>query len=141
MADRADELIELLGLERHPEGGWYTETFRAAAEGRPASTAIFALWRRGERSHWHRVVDADEIWHHYEGGPFVLRTSTDGVEVTEQVLGPDVGAGERHQLVVPAGVWQAGEPLRDFTLIGCTVSPGFVWESFELAEPDWVPGP
>lgn len=139
--DPADEIIRTLGLEPHPEGGWYTQTHRPPAPGgRPPGTAIYALWRRDERSHWHRVLDADEVWHFYAGDAFALRLSADGKNVTEHVLGTDIATGQRPQIVVPAGVWQAGEPLGDFTLVGCTVAPGFVWEQFELAPEGWEPG-
>ncbi|MEO0495127.1 MAG: cupin domain-containing protein [Actinomycetota bacterium] len=134
----AEEIIELLGLEPHPEGGRFAETWRAPGDGRSAGTAIYFLLRAGERSHWHRV-DAAEIWHHYAGAPLVLSTS-DGVTVDDIVLGTDLRAGERPQAVVSAHAWQAARALGDWTLVGCTVSPGFEFAGFELAPPDWEPG-
>ncbi len=135
------DIIARLGMERHPEGGWYVQTFRDTAGGtRGHSTAIYYLLERGERSHWHRVVDAVEVWHHYAGGPLALLVS-DGMERAEaQVLGPDLAAGERPQIVVPANWWQSAEPLGDWTLVGCTVSPGFLFSSFEMAPAGWEPG-
>ena len=137
----ADDVIAALGLEPHREGGWFAETWREpAADGeRPASSAIHYLLRAGERSHWHRV-DATEIWHHYAGGPLALRVSVDDRAVDTHILGIDVTAGERPQVVVPAGAWQAAHPLGDWTLVGCTVAPAFTFDGFELAPPDWEPG-
>jgi predicted cupin superfamily sugar epimerase len=132
---RAEAVIEALGLQAHPEGGWYRETFRDTrcdALGRAASTAIYYLLRAGERSAWHRV-DAAEIWHFYAGDPLRLKLRTDGVaEQTSHVLGVDLAAGQRPQAVVATGVWQAAEPLGAWTLVGCTVAPGFQFEGFEL---------
>lgn len=133
-------IIATLGMRPHPEGGHYVETFKdAAGDGRPASTAIYYLLKAGERSHWHRV-DAAEVWHHYAGAPLALSLSERGDTATRHVLGPDLPAGERPQVVVPAGVWQAAESLGDWTLVGCTVAPGFRFEGFELAAPGWAPG-
>lgn len=138
-----DTIIAELGLRPHPEGGYYAETWRAAtgAGERPTGTAIYYLLRAGERSHWHRV-DAAEVWHHYDGDPLALSIAPgSGAEAAERyVLGPDLAGGQRPQLVVPAGDWQAAEPLGAWTLVGCTVSPGFEFEGFELAEPEWEPG-
>ncbi|HSU84720.1 MAG TPA: cupin domain-containing protein, partial [Thermoanaerobaculia bacterium] len=108
----AEEVVRLLGLQPHPEGGFYRETFRAPAPdgGRAASTAIYYLLREGDVSAWHRVMDADEVWHHYAGAPLEL-TLWDGRERTSLRLGSDLTAGERPQAVVPAGVWQAARPL------------------------------
>ena len=130
----AAELAARLGLEPHPEGGWYRETWRE-----PEGSAIYFLLRAGEVSHWHRVA-ATEIWHHYDGDPIELRTSADGVSVASRVLGPDFGAGQEPQLVVPATHWQAARTLGAWTLVGCTVSPRFEFSMFELAPPGWEPG-
>lgn len=137
----AEEIIAALGMQPHPEGGWYTETFRDAKGGpRGHSTAIYYLLEAGQRSHWHRVKDAAEIWHYYAGAPLALYRSDDGKAVETLVLGTDLGRGERPQAVIPALAWQAAESLGDYTLVGCTVSPGFVFGSFEMAPPDWKPG-
>ena len=135
----ADEIIARLGLKPHPEGGHFCETFRAPDEGRGASTAIFFLLKAGERSHWHRV-DADEVWHHYAGAPLELSMSRDGRAARHLRLGSDFGIGETPQLVVPRGVWQATRSLGNWTLVGCTVAPGFDFAGFELAPPGWRPG-
>ncbi|WJR69331.1 cupin domain-containing protein [Neorhizobium sp. CSC1952] len=135
----AEEIIEALGMQRHPEGGWYVETFRDDRDGaRAHSTAIYYLLQAGERSHWHRVRDAAEVWHFHAGDPLLLRIS-DGRTVETVTLGIDLAKGERPQGVVPADAWQAAEPLGRFTLVGCTVAPGFEFASFEMAPPGWEP--
>ena len=138
----AASIIEALGLEPHPEGGHFVETWRPATPDRerPSGTAIYFLLRAGERSHWHRV-DADEIWHFYAGDPLRLAMAASADDSPlDHVLGPDLAAGQRPQLVVPAGAWQSAGSLGAWTLVGCTVSPGFLFEGFELAEPGWKPG-
>jgi uncharacterized protein len=136
----ADDIIALFGLEPHPEGGHYRQTFRAADSARGASTAIYFLLKAGERSHWHKVVDADELWHYYAGAPLELSLSDDGRSVRRVRLGIDFELGERPQAVVPRGVWQAARSLGAWTLIGATVAPGFLFEKFEMALPGWEPG-
>ncbi|MGE3149287.1 MAG: cupin domain-containing protein [Pseudorhodoplanes sp.] len=137
----AADVIRLLDLKPHPEGGHYRETFRdprPVDEGRAASTAIYFLLARGERSHWHRV-DAAEGWHFHAGAPLLLRI-TDGASRQTVMLGVDLMAGERPQAVVPAGAWQAAESCGDWTLVSCTVAPGFTFEGFTLAPDGWSPG-
>jgi uncharacterized protein len=136
----AKEIIETLNMQPHPEGGWYVETFRDQ-NGAPRghSTAIYYLLQAGERSHWHRVRDAAEAWHFYAGDPLALKISADGRKPETVTLGIDLAAGQRPQAIVPAGAWQAAEPLGAFTLVGCTVAPGFDFASFEMATPDWQP--
>lgn len=130
----AQEVIDRLNLQRHPEGGWYAETWRAENEGRPTGTCIYFLLQKGESSHWHRV-DATEIWLYHAGAPLVLSLSaTDQGPATEHVLTPDLSAGAP-QLVVPEGHWQAARSTGDYTLVSCTVSPGFQFDGFELAAP------
>ena len=138
----AAEIIALVKLERHPEGGWYRETFRDPREidGRAASTAIFFLLDVGEVSDWHRF-DAAEAWHWHAGAPLVLTMSPDGHDASAHHLGPELAAGQRPQLVVPAGCWQTATSLGAWTLVGCTVAPGFRFESFELAPSGWRPTP
>jgi uncharacterized protein len=132
----AAEVVRLLDLKPHPEGGHYRETWRAEARdgARPSGTAIYYLLATGETSRWHRV-DADEIWHWYGGGPLKLKLSADGVHKDAAILGPHLAKGERPQLIVPKFHWQMAEPLGEWTLVGCTVSPGFLFEGFELAPP------
>jgi predicted cupin superfamily sugar epimerase len=139
----ARDVIRLLDLERHPEGGWYRETWRdpaTDAAGRSRGTAIYYLLDAGETSEWHRV-DAAEIWHWHAGAPLVLTLSPNGNDASAYHLGPDLAAGQRPQLVVPAGHWQTATSLGAWTLVGCTVSPGFTFDGFELAPPDWRPVP
>jgi uncharacterized protein len=136
----ADDIIALFGLEPHPEGGHYRQMFRAPDGERGASTAIYFLLKAGERSHWHKVLDADELWHYYAGAPLELSLSDDGRSVRRVRLGIDFDLGERPQAVVPRGVWQAARSLGAWTLIGATVAPGFLFEKFEMAPPGWEPG-
>jgi predicted cupin superfamily sugar epimerase len=137
----AAEIIRLLDLRPHPEGGHFGETFRDpnTIAGRAASTAIYFLLARGERSHWHRV-DAAEVWHYYAGAPLVLEMAADEEgPIRRMKLGPDIAMGERPQGVVAAGHWQAAESMGKWTLVGCTVAPGFEFANFEMAPPDWTP--
>lgn len=140
MALSADDVIRLLGLKPHPEGGHFCETFRDAdgPDGRARSTAIYFLLKHGERAHWHRV-DAVEVWHFYAGEPLTLRIAESGKTIEAIRLGPGLAAGEQPQAVVPAGAWQSAESLGDWTLVGCTVAPGFRFEGWELAPPEWEP--
>ncbi|HBF28339.1 cupin domain-containing protein [Rhizobium sp.] len=137
----AQEIIATLSMQPHPEGGWYTETFRDDDGGaRGHSTAIYYLLEAGQRSHWHRVKDASEAWHYYAGAPLALHRSDDGENAETIVLGIDLPKGERPQAVIPANSWQSAESLGAFTLVGCTVAPGFTFEQFEMAPPGWAPG-
>lgn len=140
----AETVITALGMAPHPEGGYYVETWRADAGAgeRPAGSAIYYLLQAGERSHWHRV-DAAEAWHYYVGDPLVLSIAAASGEEAPQrhVLGPDLAAGQRPQVLVPAGDWQSAASVQGWTLVGCTVSPAFRFETFELAAPGWEPGP
>ena len=132
----ADRLIAALKMSPHPEGGYYRETFRDG-EGRGHSSAVYFLLKSGQVSWWHRV-DAAEVWHYHRGAPLVLTIATDGV-VKTHVLGPGIEQGEAPQVVVPAGAWQMAKSLGDFTLVGCTVAPGFEFAGFELAPRDFRP--
>ena len=136
----AAEIIARLELKPHPEGGHYRETFRDSSvdtSGRSRSTAIYFLLARGERSHWHRI-DAVEVWHYYAGDALILQIVDNGGQHSIK-LGPGLAAGEVPQGIVPAHAWQAAESTGDWTLVGCTVAPGFEVAKFELAEPDWSP--
>ena len=136
------EIVELLSMQPHPEGGWYIEIFRdgEAPGKRPQSTAIYYMLEKGQRSHWHKVVDAAEVWHYYAGDPLKLSMSEDGRTAEAYLLGADLLNGQRPQIVVPTDCWQSAESTGDWTLVGCTVSPGFVFDSFEMAPPSWAPG-
>jgi len=137
----AEGVIAALGLAPHPEGGWYRETWVAGGTARPAGTCIYFLLKAGERSHWHRV-DAAEIWHFYAGAPLTLSLAESAAgPARHHRLGPDLGQGERPQMVVPPHHWQAARTTGDWTLAGCTVSPGFRFDGFELAAPGFdIPG-
>ncbi|MEZ5913801.1 MAG: cupin domain-containing protein [Paracoccaceae bacterium] len=141
MSATAKAIIARLGLEPHPEGGWHRQTWAgpALAEGgRASGTAIHFLLMAGERSHWHRV-DADEIWLYHAGAALTLGIAeTAAGPARRHRLGGDVLAGDAAQIVVPAGYWQAAESLGDWTLVSCTVSPGFRFAGFELAPPDFT---
>ncbi len=137
----AADIIARLELKPHPEGGHYRETFRdprGDADGRSFSTAIYFLLARGERSHWHRI-DAVEVWHYYAGSALTLQIADDDSRRAVK-LGPDLAAGEVPQAIVPAQAWQAAEATGEWTLVGCTVAPGFDFAKFELAKPDRFPG-
>lgn len=143
MNGTAAAIIERLGLERHPEGGWYRETWRADAtlNGRASATAIYFLLDAGERSHWHRV-DAAELWFWHAGSPLALSiASGDQGPVARVTLGPDPLAGEAPQALVPPGHWQAAKPIGGWVLVSCVVSPGFEFAGFELAPEGWEPRP
>ena len=118
----AGDIIKKLDLKPHPEGGHFRETFRdtRAVDGR---------------------VDAAVVWHYSAGAPLVLELAAgEQGPVRRMKLGPDLAMGERPQGVVPAGHWQAAETLGDWTLVGCTVAPGFEFAQFEMAAQDWEPG-
>jgi len=134
----ADSIIALLGLGPHPEGGHYRQMFSDAAGsgGRAYSTAIYYLLCAGEVSRPHRI-DAAEIWHYYRGAPLELTIASGGSPASRLVLGPAIEQGECPQIVVPRHAWQAARPLGGYTLVGCTVAPGFRFETFEMAPPDF----
>ncbi len=136
----AADVIRLLDLKPHPEGGHYRETFRDARGdgGRAASTAIYFLLAEGEVSRWHRV-DAAEVWHWHAGAPLALSMAPPDGAAVEIRLGADLPAGERPQGVVPPGHWQSAQSLGAWTLVGCTVAPGFLFEHFELAPDGFAP--
>jgi len=139
--DEARAIIERLKLEPHPEGGWYRETWRADAPPgtRAGATAIHFLLEAGQRSHWHRV-DAAELWLWHAGAPLhVLTAPGDAGPVTGHMLGGDVLAGQRPQILVPPQHWQATETIAGWALVSCIVSPGFDFAGFTLAPAGWSP--
>jgi predicted cupin superfamily sugar epimerase len=131
--EEAESLIAALNLAPHPEGGYFRETFRDANSGRAHSTAILFLLKAGEVSRWHRV-DAAEVWHYYRGAPLELT-----IGKMAQVLGPGIEQGQAPQAVVPKGIWQMARSLGDYTLVGCTVAPGFEFSGFEMAPEGFTP--
>lgn len=160
----ADAVIAKLGLIPHPEGGHYRETFRdtvTATGQRAASSAILFLLKAGERSRWHRVLDAAEVWHWHAGMPLELAIAPPGGRARIVLLGADLAAGQIPQAVVPAGHWQQAAPSSvgpssvanrvsgkraetgvNYALVGCTVAPAFLFDRFEMApvgfEPEWA---
>lgn len=137
----ARDIIDVLKLQPHPEGGWYVQTFKdeETRDGRACSTCIYYLLESGQRSHWHKV-DAVEVWHYYAGAPLTLRLSDDDKTVRAVTLGPDLLKGEHPQVVVRKDEWQSAESRGEWTLVGCTVAPGFDFAGFTMAEPGWEPG-
>ena len=147
---RAQELIDTLSLQPHPEGGWFREVFRssaqvAPADGRPARralTTIYFLLQAHQHSRWHRVL-SDEVWVHLEGAPLTLWTSDAALRTPPAHirLGPVDVHGTHPQHTVTAGRWQAAKPLvsqgsADYTLVNCTVGPGFDFNDFSFMQPD-----
>ncbi|OAA58294.1 RmlC-like jelly roll fold protein [Cordyceps fumosorosea ARSEF 2679] len=153
----AKDIIAALNLTPHPEKGYFVETYRDTAAVAPhtatsaddapgkapraASTYIYYLLEGAEGiSHWHRVLDAVEVWHYYAGAPLRLSLSwDDGAPVRDAVLGADILAGQRPQVIVERGEWQHAQSLGDWTLVGCSVAPGFEFEGFEMAKRGWEP--
>jgi predicted cupin superfamily sugar epimerase len=140
VSDEADDLIRELNLRPHPEGGHFREVFRdvRGADNRARSTAIYFLLRAGETSHWHRI-DVCEVWHWYRGAPLALSIAPGRGVPIEHILGNDIAAGQRPQLVVPERAWQSARTLGGYTLAGCTVAPGFDFDKFELAPDGFAP--
>ncbi|HWA31012.1 MAG TPA: cupin domain-containing protein [Rhizomicrobium sp.] len=130
---KADRIIRILKLKPHPEGGYFRETFRDPKGKRAHSTAIYFLLKKGQASRWHRV-DAAEVWHWYGGAPLELLIGKSRAKPKRHVLGGNLAKGERPQIVVPAGHWQAARSTGVYTLAGCTVAPGFLFSKFALAE-------
>lgn len=143
--DKAEILINKLGLEKHPEGGWFREIYRSKEEtkkthlperfsgSRNHSTSIYFLLTSGEFSAFHRIK-SDEVWHFYEGSPLTFHMIEGTGECRSVILGRDIDKGEIYQYVIPHGVWFAAEvnDTDSYTLVGCTVSPGFHFDDFEL---------
>lgn len=133
----ADEIIAHLNLAPHPEGGHYRQTWVADNPGRPTGTCIYFLLCAGEHSHWHRV-DATEVWLYHAGAPLILsRSASDNGPATDHILGPDLATGQSPQIIVPISHWQAARSTGDWTLVSCTVSPGFDFAGFTLAPPEF----
>jgi predicted cupin superfamily sugar epimerase len=141
MSGEAAALIARLGLQPHPEGGHFAETYRHKQPqgGRGDATAIYYLLRSGEESRWHRLNDATEVWAYHAGAPLVLTLSPDGSRIESHRLGTDIAVGERPQAAVPAGCWQSARSLGNWTLVSCIVAPACEYGSFETAPPGWQP--
>jgi hypothetical protein len=140
--DEAADLIRLLNMRPHPEGGHYREVFRdnqAGGRGRAHSTGIYFVLRAGELSRWHRI-DATEVWHFYRGSPLQLSIAPPRGPAVHHVLGNDVVGEQRPQIVVPPNTWQSAKSLGSYTLVGCTVAPGFDFNTLELAPDGFEPG-
>jgi uncharacterized protein len=137
----SSDIIRLLDLKPHPEGGHYRETLRDPMNygDRSVSTAIYFLLVAGETSHWHRI-DSIEVWHWYAGATLALSVCADDGEIVDVRVGVDLTSGERPQAFVPARAWQSARSLGQWTLVGCTVAPGFLFDRFELAPNGWTPG-
>ncbi|MCC3304112.1 cupin domain-containing protein [Sneathiella sp. HT1-7] len=138
----AADIIQRLNMQPHPEGGHFVETFRddltLPDSKRALSTAIYYLLEKGDRSHWHRV-DAVEIWHYYAGASLTLSMAAEDAPAEDWILGPDLFNEQRPQITIPRGYWQAAHSNGDWTLVGCTVAPGFEFDGFEMAPKDWAP--
>lgn len=145
----AVKLVKGLNLTRHPEGGWYREIYRSDGTipgkllpGQPAGnrsfcTAIYFLLERGDISALHRIK-SDELWHFYAGAALTVHVITPDGEYSPLRLGRDMAAGESFQAVVPAGCWFGAESDGDFSLVGCTVAPGFDFADFAMGEPEFL---
>jgi len=131
----ADQIIKFLHLQPHPEGGWYKQTWKSedTLSGRASGTSIYFLLKAGEISHWHKI-DSVEIWHYYDGSPLILRIANeDNNEIATKILGPNLAKSQSPQILVNKNLWQSAETTGDYTLVGCTVSPGFEFSKFTLA--------
>jgi uncharacterized protein len=142
------EIIKLFGMQPHPEGGYYKESYRstemipqtvlpkAFSGDRCFSTAIYFLLPKGAKSRLHRIA-SDEIWHFYLGGPLTLTQLMPDGNLQSLTLGPDIMGGQQLQHVVPAGCWFGAQPQPGsrFSLVGCTLAPGFDFADFELGDP------
>jgi len=140
-AETAERIIALLGLEPHPEGGFFRQTFQdplTDPSGRAHSTLIYFLLPKGSISAWHRI-DAVETWHYYAGAPLTLRLWSGKGPIETLTLGANLFSGERPQGIVPKDCWQSAQSLGDWTLVGCGVAPGFLYSGFELAPKGWEP--
>ena len=131
----ANQIIEFLQLQPHPEGGWYKQTWKSedTLSGRASGTSIYFLLKAGEISHWHKI-DSVEIWHYYDGSPLILRIANEeNTEIATKILGPKLAKSQSPQILVNKNLWQSAETTGDYTLVGCTVSPGFEFSKFTLA--------
>jgi predicted cupin superfamily sugar epimerase len=136
-----EDVVAALGLEPHPEGGYFRETFRQdPGDGsRGSMTAIYYMPPVDRPSRW-RVIDVDEVWTYHAGAPLTLSLSHDGRTVETHRLGTDFANGEKPQAVVPKGVWASAVSHGGWSLVGGICAPAFLYEGFRMAPPDWQPG-
>ncbi len=137
MMESIDDIVRTLDLEPHPEGGFYRRTYRntrgpsgPSGEHRGHASSIYYL-QMPEYSRWHRV-DGDELWFWHGGGPLTLETRKEDGSIYTQTLGPLVSEGQQLQLLAPASTWQRAISGGPWTLVSCAVSPGFLFETYEL---------
>ena len=138
----AETIIDALGLKPHPEGGWYIETFNNAGDDgeRGSLSTIYYLLEKGQSAHWHRVIDADEVWLWHGGSALNLyQTSPDGA-VVKNILGLDVANGQIPQVIIPKGMWQSASATDGWSLVSCVVGPAFVFDKMEFAPRGFEPG-
>jgi predicted cupin superfamily sugar epimerase len=138
----AEEIISVLNLKPHTEGGYYRQTYLSKLiiplaqqhEKRPSSSSVYYLLRSNEFSAFHRLK-SDEMWHYYLGSPLTLHTLHPASEHKTQILGPDLFKSQQPQILIPANTWFAAKVIHPntYTLCGCTVTPGFDYADFELA--------
>jgi predicted cupin superfamily sugar epimerase len=141
MTPEVRALIERLRLEPHPEGGYYRELYRSNQRVQPlddrperaAATTIFFLLAAGQHSRWHRVR-SDEIWHFYAGDPLDLHVATGSLDAVEHLTLSGLAGPGQLVHVVPAGKWQSAKPRGEYSLVGCTVAPGFDFADFSFFE-------
>ena len=130
------ELIKKLKMIPHPEGGYFVESFRDKENN---VSLIYYLLKKNQRSHWHRLKK-NEILHFYQGDPMLIYVSSDGLTSNTIILGNDINKKENMHVVIKAGSWFSMRSNGKYSLIGCTVSPGFNYSDFELAPKNWRPG-
>ncbi len=131
-----EELIKKLNMTPHPEGGYFAESFRDKDNN---VSLIYYLLKRNQRSHWHRLTK-NEILHFYLGDPMSVYVSEDGNKSASKILGNNIIGNQKMHLIVKAGSWFSMQSSGNFSLIGCTVAPGFEYSDFELAPKNWEPG-
>ncbi len=126
-----DILIQKFGMQPHPEGGHYAETFRDQSDERGTVSCIYFLLKAGEVSAWHRI-DATEIWHFVDGAPLTLTLYTEGGKPEERTLGNSIAQGEEPHIIIAPHEWQSARSNGAWTLISCIVAPAFNFEGFEM---------
>ena len=131
-----EKLIHKLCMKPHPEGGYFSESFRDQENN---VSLIYYLLKKGQRSHWHRLTK-NEILHFYKGDPLSVHVSKDGKRSYTEILGDNIDSKENMHVIINAGSWFSMVSCGEYSLIGCTVAPGFNYSDFELAPKNWEPG-